>query len=154
METSATKTRAFIPIKIGQLWLTLDAHVVQEIVGARAWVPVPHTSPLVPGVLAWRGRAVAVLDLSVLASAGEPLRPGVERARTLVVESKDCVLAMPVDLVREVQEVDSSRVQTPHVTSLPHSSLEVDVFGTLAPVLDVASLVTAILESGAGGHDN
>jgi chemotaxis signal transduction protein len=154
LEQAATKTRSFIPIKIGHLWLALEAHLVQEIVGARPWVPVPHSSALVPGVLAWRSRAVAVVDLSVLASAGEPLRPGVERPRTLVASSRDCMLAMPVDVVREVQDIEHSRIRAPHVTSLAHSVLEVDLFDTLAPVLDLGSVVAAILDVGLGGHDS
>ena len=121
--------------------------------GARPWFPVPHSSPLIPGVLAWRGRAVAILDLAVLASAGEPLRGGVRRPRTLIVESSGCVLAMPVDAVREVQEVDDARVRRSHVTSLGHSSLEVEVFGTFAPVVDLASLVASVADGAAGGHE-
>jgi chemotaxis signal transduction protein len=151
VDQARTKARKVIPVKIGHLWVILDADVVQEIVGARAWVPVPQSSPLVPGVLAWRGRAVAVFDLSVLAHAGAPLRPGVERPRTLIVQSKGCVLAMPVDIVREVQEVDASLLRAAHVTSMQHSSLEADVFGAPAPVLDLGSVVSALLEASVGG---
>ena len=145
--------RSVIPAKIGQAWLMLDARCVQEIIGARPWVPVPRSSALVPGALAWRGRAVAVFDLSVLAAAGERLERGCQRHRTLIAESDGCLLAMPVDAIREVQEIDASHVQDARVTSLEHCPTEVEIFGTLAPVIDLSSLVASVLVAVAAGHD-
>jgi chemotaxis signal transduction protein len=146
-----TRSFRFIPAKIGPVWLMLEAQEVQEITGAKGWVPIPHSSPLVPGVLAWRGRAVAVLDLAVLVLLEERLEIGQQRPRTLIVESGDCLLAMPVDLVREVQEVDGTRVREPHVTRVDHSSFEVDIFETYAPLVDLRSLVLSVLAAGPAG---
>lgn len=145
----AAGARSFIPAKVGPVWIVVDARAVQEITGPERWVPIPHTSELVPGVLAWRGRAVAVVDLSVLAQVGEPLKLGVTRPRTLLVQAGGCTLAMPVDGVREVQEVEPARVHRPHATSLPHCAFEVDVMGTLAPLLDLDSVVSAIAQTEA-----
>ena len=147
-------TRSFIPARVGDVWLILEAERVQEVVGARPWVPVPHASRLLPGVLAWRGRAVAVFDLSVLVPGGEHLSLGQVRARTLIVETDGCLLAMPVDVVREVQEVDASRVQPAGEHAVSHSSVEVEIFGSVAPIVDLASLVAAALEARpSAGHE-
>jgi len=144
--------RGFIPAKIGTAWLAVEAGYVQEILGTRAWVPIPHASPTVPGVLAWRGRAIAVFDLARLFESGEPLRPGVERPRNLVVEARGCTLAMPVDLVHEVRQLGSKELRPSHATHLRHSTTEMDLFSSVAPVVDVTSLVEALLATQPGEH--
>jgi chemotaxis signal transduction protein len=137
--------RSFVPAKIGNIWMLLDALPVQEVLGARPWVSIPHSSSQVAGVLAWRGRAIAVFDLSSSVEGCEPLQPGVPRSRTLIVEARSCALAMPVDMVHEVREVADSRLRPPHGTRMQHSSGEVEIFGTIAPILDVDALIKAIL---------
>jgi len=141
--------RSFVPTKIGDIWMLLDALPVQEVLGARPWVPVPHSSSQIPGVLAWRGRAIAVFDLCTLLEGGSPLQPGVLRPRTVIVESRACALAMPVDMVHEVGEVDHAQIRPSHGTKMRHSSGEVEIFGSLAPILDVDQLIAEIL-TGAG----
>lgn len=144
--------RGFVPVKIGPAWLVVEALHVQEVLGARPWVPIPHTSTNVPGVLAWRGRAVGVLDLARLTKAREPLRPGESCPRTLIVEARGCTLAMPVDAVQEVRELEDAQLRRLHATQLRHSSLEVELFGAVAPVLDIPSVVDGLLlEPGAHG---
>jgi chemotaxis signal transduction protein len=146
--------RGFIPAKIGTAWVVLEATYVREILGARSWVPIPHASPNVPGVLAWRGRAIAVLDLARLVESGEPLRPGVERPRNLVVEARGCTLAIPVDAVHEVRELDASDVHPSHVTRLRHSVTEIELFGGMAAVFDVASVIDGVLMAESDEHAN
>jgi chemotaxis signal transduction protein len=142
--------RSFVPAKIGNVWVLLDALPVQEVLGARPWVPVPHSSSQIPGVLAWRGRAIAVFDLSTLLEGGESLQPGVLRPRTLIVETRSCALAMPVDMVHEVGEVAPPEIRHSHGTRMRHSAGEVEIFGSLAPILDVEKLIGEILADDAG----
>ena len=144
--------RGFIPAKIGPAWVVMEATYVHEILGARSWVPIPHASPNVPGVLAWRGRAIAVLDLARLVESGEPLRPGVERPRNLIVGARGCTLAVPVDAVHEVRELEGPEVRQSHVTRLRHSTTEIELFGGVAAVIDVASVVDGVLTAESGGH--
>jgi len=133
--------RGFIPAKIGPAWVAVEAAYVHEILGARPWVPIPHASPNVPGVLAWRGRAIAVFDLGRLFEGGEPLRPGLERPRNLIVEALGCTLAMPVDAVHEVRELEGSEVRQSHATRLPHSTMEIEFRNAVAAVVDVTSVI-------------
>jgi chemotaxis signal transduction protein len=144
--------RGFIPAKIGSAWVALEAAYVHEILGARPWVPIPHASPNVPGVLAWRGRAIAVYDLARLVESGEPLRAGVERSRNLVVEARGCTLAMPLDAVHEVRELEGPQVRQSHVTRLRHSTTEIELFGAMAAVVDVPFLIESVLVE-SGDHD-
>jgi chemotaxis signal transduction protein len=55
-----------LPLQLHGVWLAIEASHVQEIVSGRAWVALPGASAEVPGVLAWRGRAIGVLDLGPL----------------------------------------------------------------------------------------
>src|SRR5215472_11977592 len=110
--------RSFVPAKIDDSWVLLDALPVQEVLGTRRWVPVPHASSQIPGVLAWRGRAIAVFDLSTLLEGGSPLQPGALRPRTVIVESRSCALAMPVDMVHEVGEVTPTQIRPSHGTRM------------------------------------
>jgi chemotaxis signal transduction protein len=141
--------RSFVPTKIGDIWMLLDALPVQEVLGARPWVPVPHSSSQIPGVLAWRGRAIAVFDLCTLLEDGSQLQPGVLRPRTVVVESRSCALAMPVDIVHEVAELDHAQIRPSHGTRMRHGSGEAEIFGSLAPILDVDKLIAEILAGAA-----
>ena len=145
--------RGFIPAKIGSAWLAVEAVYVQDILGARAWVPIPHASPNIPGVLAWRGRAIAIFDLAKLVQSSDALRPGVERPRNLIVEACGCTLAIPVDAVHEVRELDGAAVRQSHATQLRHSTLEIDLFNGVAAVVDVASVVDGVLAE-SGDHGN
>jgi chemotaxis signal transduction protein len=146
--------RGFIPAKIGQAWVAVEATYVQEILGARPWVPIPHASPNVPGVLAWRGRAIAVLDLARLVASGDPLRPGVERLRNLVVEAQGCALALPVDAVHEARELEGPQVRPSCATRLLHSSSEIELLGAVAAVIDVASMVDSLLTGEPAPHES
>jgi chemotaxis signal transduction protein len=76
----------------------------------------------------------------------------VERPRTLVVEARGCTLAMPVDAVHEVQELDPSKVRQSHVTRVRHSTTEIDLFGAVAAVVDVSSMIEGVLATEPGAH--
>lgn len=140
--------RSLLPAKLNDVWFALDARQVREIVGARAWVPIPHASAQVPGVLAWRGKAVAVFDVALLIQPDLALRAGSRRPRTIVMESGDATLALPVDSVREVFEVDEQKLRSPHVTRMPHSHAETEVLGTVVPLLDIEPILKQLLEAG------
>jgi len=107
-------------------------------------VVLPFAAPRTPGVLSWRGRAVAVLDLGELLPGGEPLRAGTTRARTLVVEAATCTLAIPVDVVREVHEVGPHQLR-PAGDGARHCTEEVSLLEGVMPVLDLASIVDSVL---------
>ena len=133
-----------MPVQLGEAWLAVPAEKVQEILGERPWVALPSASPELPGVLAWRGRALAVLDLGRASGVGEPLAEGTARRRTMVVEEGACTLAVPIDGVREVHSVAEAQLRPPVATRMRFSAGEVEIDGTPMPVLDVAALVGAV----------
>src|SRR5678816_3204746 len=134
--------RRLVPAKIGSVWFALDAEPVAAVAGTCKCVLIPHPSPRVAGVFAWRGRAIAVLDLAPIVGDASPLEA---RPRTLVLESNGCTVAVPVDAVREVQAIDAHAVVQQRVTRMQFSAGEVDMLGTPMPLLDVHALVQSIL---------
>jgi chemotaxis signal transduction protein len=140
---------ALLPIQVSGRWLVLDALAVQEILGQRPWVPVPGAPVNVPGVLAWRGRAIAVLDLGAVTEVAQPLAPGDQRPRAVVVKIGETTVALLADAAREVQQVAADRVRPPHAARLRFASGEVEFDGVPMPVLDLGGILEAIAGVGS-----
>ena len=101
-DTRGSHAPDVLPLAVGPVWLAIDASHAIEILGEARWIPVPSASALVPGVMAFRGRAVAVLDLGQVLPDVPRLERGTVRARTVVAETPAGAVAIPVDRVREV----------------------------------------------------
>jgi chemotaxis signal transduction protein len=141
---------SLMPVQLGQRWLAIPAEPVQEVLGERSWVAIPSAPPDLPGVLAWRGRAVAILDLGRVSGAGDPLGEGQPRRRTMVVQQGGLTLAVPVDGVREVHTISDEGVHPPVATRIRFAAAEVEIDGLPMPVLDLPALVAAV-SAGRGG---
>jgi chemotaxis signal transduction protein len=125
--------------------MVFDATPVREILGARPWVALPRARPEVPGALPWRGRAVAVLDLGATLPGLARLDPESPRPRTLVVELGPNTIAIPVDGVREVREVDEDSLAPARKSFQAYASSEIEIDGALMPVIDWNAIVNAAL---------
>lgn len=142
-------SRALLPLRLSEQWVAIDAPAAREVLGRMPFVALPGASAALPGVVAWQGRAVAVVDLSVLAAIGKALGRGETRERTLVVGVGETTFALPVDAVREAQLVADGEVRPVHVTDQRFASGEVELNGTVIPVLDLEALVKS-LDGGLG----
>jgi chemotaxis signal transduction protein len=142
---------ALIPVRVESEWLLLDAALVQEILGAQPWLSMPHARRELPGVVAWRGRAVPLLDLAAVLALGS-LEAQASRARTLIAQTERGFLALPVDEVREVQSFTPEQIREAHAVERPYAPREADLQGTVMPVLDLASLVATL--TGNASHDS
>src|SRR4051812_20346230 len=132
-----------VPVKLHQVWFVVNATEVQEILGEQRWVPILGAPAEMPGVIAWRGRAVALVDLALL-SGGTPLTAGESRRRTVVVQVQDSVLALPVEGVREVHEVPEESMRQAALTRLRHSTMEIDLDGVPMPLIDLEALLRVL----------
>jgi chemotaxis signal transduction protein len=133
-------------MRIHNVWLAIDTAHVEQILGEREWFKVPSAPAQWPGVLAWQGRAVAVLDLALVMGLA-PLQPGTPRRRTLITQSRDCLLAIPVDEVHEAQLITEGLMRPSHATRQAYASSEVSVNHTMMPLLDPHALVSEALAS-------
>ena len=136
--------RALVPAKIGQAWVLLDADIIREILGMEVWLPIPGARAEMPGVIAWRGRAIPVVDLA--APFGfERLSTGETRARTLIASVADSIVAVPVDAAREVHAFSTTELKPVSVTNLPYALVEAELFDRILAVIDLPRFVAEIL---------
>jgi chemotaxis signal transduction protein len=134
-----------LPIRVQRIWLAVDAGLVQQILGQRDWFKVPSAPAQWPGVIAWNGRAVAVLDLPLLLRF-PPLQPGIASHRTLVAKARGCLLAIPVEEVREAAVIAEGLVRPIHATRPVYASHELELDDMVMPLLDVGLVVAETLE--------
>ncbi len=135
-------SRALLPIRVGDVWMAIDALSAREILGRRPFVALPGASAGLPGVIAWQGRAVAVVDLGALTGICPPLRE--PRERTIVIQHGPVTFAVPVDGVREVQVAQAAQIRPAHATRQRFAAAEVELDRTPVSVLDLAAVVDAI----------
>ncbi|HXK16545.1 MAG TPA: chemotaxis protein CheW [Polyangiaceae bacterium] len=136
--------RALVPARIGQAWVLLDAEIIREILGVEAWLPIPGARAEMPGIIAWRGRAIPVVDLA--APFGfERLSTGGTRARTLIAAVAESVVAVPVDMAREVHSFSPADLRPVAVTNLPYAVAEAELFERILAVIDLPRFVAEIL---------
>lgn len=135
-------SRALLPLRVGDVWMAIDALHAREILGRRPFVALPGASVGLPGVIAWQGRAVAVVDLGALTGACPPLRE--PRERTIVIQHGPVTFALPVDGVREVQVAQDEQVRPAHAARQRFAAGEVELDRTPVSVLDLSAVVEAI----------
>jgi chemotaxis signal transduction protein len=140
-------SRALIPFKLQNVWVALEASIVREILGERSWVRVRPITSEIPGLLSWQGRAIALLDFGSLFEGMQPLKADEKRHRTLVAQAEEGTVAIPVDDVMEVVEVDESSVRPRLLTRLAYCSKEVELHGKPVPVLNLSELLKRVLSS-------
>ena len=140
--------RALVPAKIGQAWVLLDAELIREILGAEIWLPIPGARAEMPGVIAWRGRAIPVVDLAAPFGFG-CLNSGETRARTLIATVAESIVAVPVDAAREVHAFTTTELKPVSVTTLPYALAEAELFERILAVIDLPRFVAEILGGAA-----
>ena len=133
--------RSLVPITIDATWVAVEIGAVREIGGPLTWIALPTASAALPGVTAWRGRAIAVADLAAVLGAGERLTAPTGRTRTLYLAHGTSTLAVPVDSVREPLVVVDSDVRPPRVRSDAFCTGEVEVEGHTTLVVDLGVLL-------------
>jgi chemotaxis signal transduction protein len=136
--------RALLPARIGQAWVLLSAEIIREVLGAEVWLPIPGARAEMPGVIAWRGRAIPIVDLAAPFGLTR-LGSGEARARTLIASLADGIVAVPVDAAREVHGFTTSEIRPVNVTSLPYAVAEAELFERVLAVIDLPRFVAEIM---------
>jgi chemotaxis signal transduction protein len=136
-------TIALMPVQLASIWIAVGAVHLQEVRGAMPWVPLPGAPTHLPGVVPWRGRAIAVLDLGGVLGVAPPVRVGEQRARTLIAQVEDTTFAIPADMVREVHTV--AGIEESHAAQIRHAHGQVVIGGQVMPVIDLALALAALV---------
>lgn len=132
-----------LPIRIESEWLLIHANLIQEILGAQPWLSIPHTRRELPGVVAWRGRAIPLVDLGAVLGLSA-LASKLSRPRTLIGQVDGGLLAVPVDEAREVQIFTADQIRVAHAVPRPHSVSEAEIQGLVMPILELPSLLASL----------
>jgi chemotaxis signal transduction protein len=133
--------RLFVPITIDATWVAIDMATLREIGGPITWIALPTASASLPGVAAWRGRAIAVADLAAVLGAGERLAAPGGRVRTLYIQHGASTLAVPVDGVREPLMISNEDIRPARVRTEAFCLGEVDVEGHTTLIVDLGVLL-------------
>jgi len=133
--------RLFVPITIDATWVAIEMATLREIGGPITWIALPTASASLPGVAAWRGRAIAVADLAAVLGAGERLAAPGGRIRTLYIQQGASTLAVPVDGVREPLMISNEDIRPARVRTEAFCLGEVDVEGHTTLIVDLGVLL-------------
>ncbi len=137
---------AVLPLMLGNQILAVSALAVIEIVGTIAWVAIPSAPQSVPGALAWRGRALGLLDLGP-ALGLEPARPPTTRARNVILRAAADIVALSVDRVLELR-TPTAELDPPHAAAIELPCLgELVIQDRVVPVLDLDAWVNDLRRS-------
>lgn len=142
----ASEAIALLPFELAGRVLAVDALSVVEILGERPWLAIPRAPATMPGALAWRGRALVLLELGPL--LGQAPREGTStRSRNLVIRLDDDFVILGVDRVLEARR--SPLLGHDHAIELALPRIgDVDLDGTPVPVLDLDRWVRSQRRSG------
>jgi chemotaxis signal transduction protein len=135
-------TVAVMPVQLSTVWVAVGAMHLQEVRGPLPWVALPGAPAYLPGVVPWRGRAIAVLDLGGLLGVAPPVQPGDPQPRMLIAQVDTTAFAIPADAVREVYT--AAKVEEGHATQIRLAHGQVVIGGQVMPVIDLAHALSAI----------
>lgn len=148
-QAAAQRTLMLVPFRIDESWLAVEAELVREILSGQPWIPIPGASAALPGVTAWRGRAIAVLDIAAATGVGQPLTPDTGLPRLMVLEVDGCTAALPVDSVREVFPLAEEEISTSNAADNPVLlSREAHVGDDVILLLDVQTMFKDLTKKG------
>jgi chemotaxis signal transduction protein len=136
-----------MPVRLADAWIAIDATHVHEVLGGRPWVALPDAPAHVPGVISWRGRAIAVLDLGALLGVAPALAAGEIPPRLLVAQLDEAAFAIPVQAAREVHAVPA--VEPAHATHVRLAQGQVTIGGVVMPMVSLQVAYAAVAQPGA-----
>jgi chemotaxis signal transduction protein len=142
---------SYVLLRLGEQRFAVRAETVEELAGASRLHKLPHTTPLVEGVIVRRKRVVAVRDIASLLT-GRPLRTHrfylIVRWRYGTVEEPE---AIPVtgdcELLNGVIAIPRGDQQPDYIAG------NIDLAGEQVPLLDLEKLAAATPQAAgqAGG---
>lgn len=144
-------SRSLLPVRIDEAWVAIDALLAREVLGRRLLVAIPGASAALPGVIAWNGRAIAVVDLGALAGLGRAATAQA-RERTVVVQVGEATFALPVDAVREVATAADDELRPLQATAQRFATHEFNLQGVPIPVLDLAAMALSLGQGAQPGE--
>lgn len=129
-----------VPIRVLARWVFVPADNIAEFLPSTPWLAVPGSTPLMPGVMTWRGRAIPVLDLARALNLGS-ICPQDECARIMVLEHAVGAVAVPVGGAREVTSLVDDDIHPQHVSETPYTGGEAEAAHGVLPLINIDQLL-------------
>lgn len=101
----------FCTFYLGELFLGLEVHRVQEVLRYQEMTEVPLTTPVIEGLINLRGQIVTAVDLRQRFELDH--RPSEELPMNVVVRTDDGVASLLVDEIGDVLEVGDESFEHP-----------------------------------------
>ncbi|MDH5676133.1 MAG: chemotaxis protein CheW [Myxococcales bacterium] len=133
--TAARVELQVLPVFVAGGWMAFEAAIVSEVTGEAKVTPIPSNTPGIVGIMTWRSRVVAVLDLELIASGSTDPETQTESApRTVIATLGADTIALRVQSVREVAWIDALRPA--HVARFAFAPQEVVVDAEAMPLFE------------------
>lgn len=136
---------AYVPVEAGGALLLLEARSVREVLGSCSVVRVPHATVRLPGVFAWRGLAIPLIDIAATMGFPRDAKDEEPRRRTVIADAGAETVGLAVDEVREVLQLADDELRPVHTLNHPFAVAEVEWSGRVASVLDLEALLASAL---------
>jgi chemotaxis signal transduction protein len=133
-----------VTVRVQTFEVLVRAALVREVLGECVWTPLPGARSEIPGVTAWSGRAVALLDLAQLVPGLRRLGPADRRPRTAIVQAGSSIVAIPADEVSEVWRAAPDAFRSKELAEFPLARVELVQEERALPVFEPDLLLTAL----------
>jgi purine-binding chemotaxis protein CheW len=118
-ETTQPKELRVVSFQVNDREYAVDIAKVVEIIYFKPATPIPKAPAFIEGVIDLRGAVIPIVDLKKRLelishrSVGEGT-PAPPSDYILIVKIQDRLLGIVVDRVREVLQIETSKIQSPH----------------------------------------
>lgn len=109
-----TATSQFCTFWLGDLFLGIEVHRVQEVLRYQDMTRVPLSSPVVEGLINLRGQIVTAINLRRRIGLADA--PDGQLPMNVVVRTEDGIVSLLVDEIGDVLEVGESSYEAPPAT--------------------------------------
>lgn len=138
---AAAATEAFLAVGIGGDNYALRLSEVTELYVDKTVVPLPSHSPDLLGIASFRGALIPIYDLRLLLGYTAAAWP-----RWLVLVGSDMPIGLAFDHLDGYLNLPSEAIAPAAESTRRYLAESLSAAGTVRPVIDVASIVTAIRE--------
>ncbi len=124
--------------RVADMWFGVDAHHVHELLRPQPVTRVPLASAEVVGLMNLRGQIAVAIDVRV--ALGLQARHGSEPHMNVVVRNRDHLVALVVDRIDDVIEVDPALLEP--LTGIPRAIVALyKLPDRLCHVIDISRLL-------------
>jgi len=146
----------FLAVELDGQALLLDVRYIKEVTGPCDSMDVPHKSGELEGVFLWNGKAIPLVSLGNFDNS-EPRtlstrRSAQRRKRTLIFHASGEWAGLAVDDATDIVDIESTQVLPARHNPGPYTTYEVDDGQIIRPIVDLAALISRVLDVSSHSH--